>query len=68
MLEGSRAFAKEFMAAIHSYGDHLEITKDNLEKAYEWFERKKFPFCHQSRWSGRGQRRCASETKEEAEQ
>lgn len=69
MLEGSKAFAKEFMAANQiPTADYLEITKDNLEKAYQWFEEKNPPFVIKADGLAEGKGVVLPETKEEARQ
>ena len=67
MLEGSKAFAKEFMAKNQiPTADYLEITKDNIHQAYQWFEEKKPPYVIKADGLAEGKGVVLPETKEEA--
>lgn len=67
MLEGSKAFAKEFMSKNSiPTADYLEITQDNLELAYQWFEEKKPPFVIKADGLAEGKGVVLPETKEDA--
>lgn len=67
MLEGSKAFAKEFMAKndIPTAG-YLEITRDNIEQAYQWFEEKNPPYVIKADGLAEGKGVVLPESKEEA--
>jgi phosphoribosylamine---glycine ligase len=69
MLEGSKAFAKEFMAKNHiPTADYLEITKENISQAYQWFEEKEPPFVIKADGLAEGKGVVLPESKEEAKQ
>jgi phosphoribosylamine---glycine ligase len=67
LLEGSKAFAKKFMQKHGvATADYLEISKDNLEDAYQWFETKKPPYVIKADGLAEGKGVVLPETKEEA--
>jgi phosphoribosylamine--glycine ligase len=69
MLEGSKAFAKEFMAKNNiPTADYLEITKENIALAYQWFEEKSPPYVIKADGLAEGKGVVLPETKEEAKQ
>jgi len=67
MLEGSKAFAKEFMAKNNiPTADYIEINADNIQLAYQWFENMKPPFVIKADGLAEGKGVVLPETKEEA--
>lgn len=67
MLEGSKAFAKEFMGKNNiPTADYLEVTKENIEQAYRWFEEKNPPFVIKADGLAEGKGVVLPESKEEA--
>jgi len=67
MLEGSKAYAKEFMAKHQiPTADYLEVTKNNLDKAYQWFETKQPPYVIKADGLAEGKGVVLPESKEEA--
>lgn len=67
MLEGSKAFAKEFMAKYHiPTAEFIEVTKDNIEDAYTWFDKFKPPFVIKADGLAEGKGVVLPESKEEA--
>lgn len=67
MLEGSKAFAKEFMAKNQiPTADYLEITKDNIQQAYQWFDEKSPPYVIKADGLAEGKGVVLPESKEEA--
>ena len=69
MLEGSKAFAKEFMAR-HSIptAEYIEVGKSTIQKAYQWFEEKNPPFVIKADGLAEGKGVVLPESKEEAVQ
>jgi phosphoribosylamine--glycine ligase len=67
MLEGSKAFAKEFMAKNQiPTAEYLEITKDNIQQAYQWFDEKSPPYVIKADGLAEGKGVVLPESKEEA--
>lgn len=67
MLEGSKAFAKKFMAKYEiPTADYSEIHKENLSDAYQWFEDKKPPYVIKADGLAEGKGVVLPETREEA--
>lgn len=67
MLEGSKAFAKEFMAKnCIPTAQYLEITQDNLAHAYQWFDEKSPPYVIKADGLAEGKGVVLPESKEEA--
>jgi phosphoribosylamine--glycine ligase len=67
MLEGSKAFAKEFMLKNNiPTADYLEITEDNISDAYRWFEEKNPPFVIKADGLAEGKGVVLPESREEA--
>lgn len=66
-LEGSKAFAKEFMARHKIPTAHYkEITSENLEEAYQWFDSYDPPYVIKADGLAEGKGVVLPETKEEA--
>jgi phosphoribosylamine---glycine ligase len=67
MLEGSKAFAKEFMAKNNiPTAKFIEVTKENIADAYAWFETNQPPFVIKADGLAEGKGVVLPETKEEA--
>jgi phosphoribosylamine--glycine ligase len=67
MLEGSKAFAKEFMAKNKiPTAQYLEITQDNIAHAYQWFDEKSAPYVIKADGLAEGKGVVLPESKEEA--
>jgi phosphoribosylamine--glycine ligase len=67
MLEGSKAFAKEFMAKNKiPTAQYLEITQDNIAHAYQWFDEKIPPYVIKADGLAEGKGVVLPESKEEA--
>jgi len=67
MLEGSKAFAKEFMAKNKiPTAQYLEITQDNIAHAYQWFDEKSPPYVIKADGLAEGKGVVLPESKEEA--
>ncbi len=67
MLEGSKSFAKEFMAKHHiPTADFIEVTKENIDDAYAWFERFNPPFVIKADGLAEGKGVVLPESKEDA--
>ena len=67
MLEGSKAFAKEFMAKNKiPTAQYLEITKDNIAHAYQWFDEKSPPYVIKADGLAEGKGVVLPESKDEA--
>lgn len=66
-LEGSKAFAKEFMQKCKiPTAEYIEISKENIADAYQWFEEKKPPFVIKADGLAEGKGVVLPESKEEA--
>ena len=69
MLEGSKAFAKEFMKKHQvATASYLEITKENISEAYAWFDTRNPPYVIKSDGLAEGKGVVLPESKEEARQ
>ena len=67
MLEGSKAFAKEFMTKNNiPTAQYLEITKDNIAHAYQWFDEKSPPYVIKADGLAEGKGVVLPESKDEA--
>lgn len=67
MLEGSKAFAKEFMAKNKiPTAQYIEVTVENIEEAYRWFEEKNPPYVIKADGLAEGKGVVLPESKEEA--
>lgn len=67
MLEGSKAFAKKFMAKYEiPTADYTEIYKENISDAYQWFDDKKPPYVIKADGLAEGKGVVLPETREEA--
>lgn len=67
MLEGSKSFAKTFMAKNNiPTAEYLEITTNNIEEAYHWFENKKPPYVIKADGLAEGKGVVLPESKEQA--
>ena len=67
-LEGSKAFAKEFMQKHNiPTAEYIEVTKTNIEDGFNWFETKKPPFVIKADGLAEGKGVVIATTKEEAE-
>lgn len=67
MLEGSKAFAKEFMTKNKiPTAQYLEITQDNIAQAYLWFDQKSPPYVIKADGLAEGKGVVLPESKEEA--
>jgi phosphoribosylamine---glycine ligase len=69
MLEGSKAFAKEFMKKHQvATASYLEITKENISEAYAWFDTRNPPYVIKADGLAEGKGVVLPESKEEARQ
>jgi len=67
-LEGSKAFAKEFMKKHHiPTAEYIEVTKANIEDGFHWFETKNPPFVIKANGLAEGKGVVIATTKAEAE-
>lgn len=67
MLEGSKAFAKEFMAKNHiPTASYIEVDKSTISEAYQWFEEKKPPYVIKADGLAEGKGVVLPESKYEA--
>jgi phosphoribosylamine---glycine ligase len=67
MLEGSKAFAKEFMANNKiPTAKFIEVTKENITDAYAWFEKYNPPFVIKADGLAEGKGVVLPETIEDA--
>lgn len=68
MLEGSKAFAKEFMSRHQiPTADYLEITSENIADGLRWFAEKNPPYVLKADGLAEGKGVVLPESKEEAE-
>lgn len=66
-LEGSKAFAKEFMQKHNiPTAKYIEVTKANIEDGFNWFESKKPPFVIKADGLAEGKGVVIATTKTEA--
>lgn len=69
MLEGSKAYAKEFMKKHQvATASYLEITKENISEAYAWFDTRNPPYVIKADGLAEGKGVVLPESKEEARQ
>jgi phosphoribosylamine--glycine ligase len=67
-LEGSKAFAKEFMQKHNiPTAEYIEVTNANIEDGFQWFESKNPPFVIKADGLAEGKGVVIATTKEEAE-
>jgi|LakMenEpi03Aug12_release.lakeMendotaPanAssembly.Ray.scaffolds.fasta_scaffold29776_1 phosphoribosylamine--glycine ligase len=66
-LEGSKAFAKEFMQKHHiPTAEYIEVDRDNIEEGFHWFETKNAPYVIKADGLAEGKGVVIATNKEEA--
>lgn len=66
-LEGSKAFAKEFMQKHHiPTAEYIEVNRDNIEEGFHWFETKNAPYVIKADGLAEGKGVVIATNKEEA--
>jgi phosphoribosylamine--glycine ligase len=66
-LEGSKAFAKEFMQKHHiPTAEYIEVNRDNIEEGLHWFETKNAPYVIKADGLAEGKGVVIATNKEEA--